>query len=781
MQGLWVRSALVLALALGGCDTAEEPLAEEQASQAQAVIQCGEAQCTPVQAAYISHFTGPGCTGLEHYYTPYFNSDGIRRSWNGQGLAGTQLRTVTNISYRDSSGTCRDAWPGGNTLSNFVRIYRDSTPPPPSGVVVTPASASSAPLRPLSFSVSGGTAPYTWSFVVNNSGAQLSAQGAYRTGFRGNTTDVLRVTDSTGSARDVTVTVDRETLYLGAVYHLTSNAAEDEPQLLQMITELGGGQVHRVGAYYDVHLLVQTEWIWGLSHNENQTFNFSRFEAFASKAQQLGFAHSVLLNYHDVPGWVEGTILQRYGKNPRVSNSLGQTDKCPEPEKFCPVGNYMRFSPSSPAYSDYAVPWTRAAMQALTPYLGVSVNTIFCGNEMMYDIETLSSFDDFTRDAWRAYTGNPSASVPLTSTRQWQEFRSRELKKMFKLLLDTARGSAAKPVLLSTKLVPYELSSTRQPRTGVYPGILELMDDPSMDFVGANIYNPRSAIFQFGYRRDKPLYLSEFNTPEGSAPATRTQVRDWLQEGIQHYGLRWATFYTWNPTVPHYAMTPDQKQGMRDVASWVTTLARIPPKAQRIRFIYDGHQLDNLPGIIDAQSWMLYESAAERMIGAADLSQQLRTKPNVAYELGTQAVSGADLPIYEVNGQRSVGALSGSAVYLLTRAGARVDSGSGSVWSYSGDSDSQSFLARQTASFGAGALLFHWTLGWHEGNRTLGTSLVNPTLYVRTYDSHPLALRAGNTFFLGQDTLWSAYYGAGIAPRWPVDKFIKDITGELGY
>jgi hypothetical protein len=85
---------------------------------------CGEASCVPVQAAYISHFTGADCTGTESYYTPYFNSDGIRRSWNGTGMAGTTLRTVTNRSYKDSSGTCNNAWPSGNTLSNFVTIYR---------------------------------------------------------------------------------------------------------------------------------------------------------------------------------------------------------------------------------------------------------------------------------------------------------------------------------------------------------------------------------------------------------------------------------------------------------------------------------------------------------------------------------------------------------------------------------------------------------------------------------------------------------------------------------
>lgn len=96
------------------------------------VIQCGEASCVPVTAAYISHFTGSNCTGTESYYTAYFGFDGVRRSWDGAGLVGTQLRTETNKSWKmndgggDGSGCRVNAWPSGNTLSNFVRVYRDT-------------------------------------------------------------------------------------------------------------------------------------------------------------------------------------------------------------------------------------------------------------------------------------------------------------------------------------------------------------------------------------------------------------------------------------------------------------------------------------------------------------------------------------------------------------------------------------------------------------------------------------------------------------------------------
>ncbi len=91
---------------------------------------CGEAVCQPVVGSYISHFTLADCTGTESYYTPYFsdtampNPDGKIYSWDGNGVAGTTYRTVTNTSYKDQTGTCVNAWPDGNTLPYFVTIYR---------------------------------------------------------------------------------------------------------------------------------------------------------------------------------------------------------------------------------------------------------------------------------------------------------------------------------------------------------------------------------------------------------------------------------------------------------------------------------------------------------------------------------------------------------------------------------------------------------------------------------------------------------------------------------
>lgn len=91
----------------------------------EAYAACGEASCVPSQGVYISHFTGSNCDGTESYYLPYDGYAYQCRPWDGVGQCGTIRRTVTNHSYR-YNGTCyANAWPAGNTLSDFVTVYRD--------------------------------------------------------------------------------------------------------------------------------------------------------------------------------------------------------------------------------------------------------------------------------------------------------------------------------------------------------------------------------------------------------------------------------------------------------------------------------------------------------------------------------------------------------------------------------------------------------------------------------------------------------------------------------
>jgi hypothetical protein len=84
---------------------------------------CGESGCVPAQGAYISHFTEPGCKGIESYYLPYDGYGYQCRTWDGNGRCGTIHRTMTNKSYR-YNGQCYDAWSSGNTLNDFVTVYR---------------------------------------------------------------------------------------------------------------------------------------------------------------------------------------------------------------------------------------------------------------------------------------------------------------------------------------------------------------------------------------------------------------------------------------------------------------------------------------------------------------------------------------------------------------------------------------------------------------------------------------------------------------------------------
>jgi hypothetical protein len=85
---------------------------------------CGEQSCLPAQGPYVSHFTGANCDGTESYYTPYDSGEYSCRTWDGGGQCGTTHRTVTNYSYRYNGYCYSNYWPAGNTLNDFVTVYR---------------------------------------------------------------------------------------------------------------------------------------------------------------------------------------------------------------------------------------------------------------------------------------------------------------------------------------------------------------------------------------------------------------------------------------------------------------------------------------------------------------------------------------------------------------------------------------------------------------------------------------------------------------------------------
>jgi DNA-binding beta-propeller fold protein YncE len=103
-------------------------------------------------------------------------------------------------------------------------------------VVVSPATATVAPGGAVVFTVTGGTAPYTFSLVSAPSGGQIDPKtGAYRAGARGGVVDVVAVTDSADLTSAALVNV-------GPALRLTPAAGTVAPgQSLTFTTSGGSG------------------------------------------------------------------------------------------------------------------------------------------------------------------------------------------------------------------------------------------------------------------------------------------------------------------------------------------------------------------------------------------------------------------------------------------------------------------------------------------------------------------------------------------------------------
>lgn len=74
-------------------------------------------------------------------------------------------------------------------------------------LIISPASTTLPPKGLRTFTASGGLPPYQFSFVSNASNGQISPQGNYTAGAKGNVVDVVRVTDSAGAQATATITV----------------------------------------------------------------------------------------------------------------------------------------------------------------------------------------------------------------------------------------------------------------------------------------------------------------------------------------------------------------------------------------------------------------------------------------------------------------------------------------------------------------------------------------------------------------------------------------------
>jgi hypothetical protein len=115
---------------------------------------------------------------------------------------GKYLSFTSNMAFANGcpanmhvSGDCSDVY--------VIQLQSNS------GLTISPNSVVVNRGDSQTFAASGGTGPYTFSILTNNSGGSINATtGAYTAGCIGGVIDIIRVTDHAGNTSDATVTIN---------------------------------------------------------------------------------------------------------------------------------------------------------------------------------------------------------------------------------------------------------------------------------------------------------------------------------------------------------------------------------------------------------------------------------------------------------------------------------------------------------------------------------------------------------------------------------------------
>lgn len=120
------------------------------------------------------------------------NNSGSSVSAAGLFTAGATGNVADTVQVTDAFG---------NTASVSVSVG--------GGLSINPAAPSTPPRGNVALTVTGGSGVgFVWAFVTNASGGTVASNtGAYKAGPTGNVTDVVKVTDSLGNTRSVSITV----------------------------------------------------------------------------------------------------------------------------------------------------------------------------------------------------------------------------------------------------------------------------------------------------------------------------------------------------------------------------------------------------------------------------------------------------------------------------------------------------------------------------------------------------------------------------------------------
>ena len=354
----------------------------------------------------------------------------------------------------------------------------------------------------------------------------------------------------------------------GIVLHLPEKVQDIDGTLDEIIESIADGDVYREDNNDSVHFLIQTEipWCKTQENSGDEEYDFSKFIKYAEKLSQRGIKWTPLLNPHCFPSWI-GNIVE-YEKD-HLINKKGENKS-----------HNMKFSPFSKLWGKEAKNWIEKAIEALSPFIGLSKNDviseILVTNEMAYGLggmefhapkNDFSSYDEATKSAWKnwqdSYSDIPGENKELNledseKINAFMKFRSEGLVTLLinlrKYVKDKLSSMGHKDIPVSWKLVPYFFD--KGPETGEqFAGFMDdqlerLFSKSGVEFIGLNIYqgigdNPENYINKgcdfFRYittaRRfdisNKSIYMAEFNAD--GRMATKQEIEEWTEQTKNGY------------------------------------------------------------------------------------------------------------------------------------------------------------------------------------------------------------------------------------------------------
>lgn len=357
-------------------------------------------------------------------------------------------------------------------------------------------------------------------------------------------------------------------------------------QVLDQIRhELTNGKPVRYQGNEQMQLVVQLEVAWNETEKETpkdapKVFDFSWYINFAEVCEELGIKWTLHLANHYVPYWYE----EYY-----VTDIITTADNSTAENTFLP------FSPTSKVWTKEAVDWVKACLTSLKPYIGKSkvVEEILIGNEVKYPIDKLTSFDQATNNTWLAKGHSQELwdSYKLgTQPIDWQNkdedtfvgFRSQLLAGYINTMMTTVKNSVDDDVLVSSKLYPYYFQKgkrddmpDRERMIGFTPGFLSKVNGQTRGMFGIDAYPKQYGdwmikdVYEMAQSVSiHPIYLAEFNKPDGELPLTTSQISEAFSKDFRHiYNLKYFTMFAWNPDSNKITqkLNVPQKEGLKRI------------------------------------------------------------------------------------------------------------------------------------------------------------------------------------------------------------------------